>query len=349
MKPIKFPKDELAHNHAIEWWYWNGHLQDKKGNRYSYMDCLFKAYPKRLKISFIKNIPVKTLYFYHSMVTDIKKKKFYPKVDYVSSVSKDSFSKPLLFINHHNPIMLDGYFNNVMRAIKKDHYFLKTENIELYLDSQKKPIFEGGTGYLRLAKSNYTYYYSLTNLKTKGRIKIRNQWIEVTGKSWMDHQWSNANKLDNGWTWFSIQLDNNIEVVCYEYGKLQKGKKLASISYANNKQAHSTLVKFTPLGKRWKSQKTKAKYPLQWRIEIPEFKINIVAQALVKHQEMLFGTINYWEGPMRILGRMGRKKVSGLGFAELVGYPSEMNNIKFARNAFSDIMRMGVAYIKKKL
>lgn len=346
MKPIEFPKDELAHNHAMEWWYWNGHLKDKQGNRYSYMDCLFKANPKKLKILFLRSTPLRTLYFYHSLITDIKRKKSYPQLDYVSSVSKDSFSKPLLFINHTNPIMIRGYFNNVTHETKKGHYFLKTENIELYLYSQKKPLLEGGKGYLRLAGSTFTYYYSLTNLKTKGKIKIRNQWIDVVGKSWMDHQWSNVKRIKDGWTWFSIQLENNIEIVCLEYGQLQKGKQLAGISYPNNKQLYSTNVIFTPLGKRWKSQKTKAKYPLQWRIAIPELKINLVAKALVPRQEILFGNINYWEGPLDITGKIGGRKTSGVGFAELVGYPSEMNNIKIVKNTLSDLMHKGIAQIK---
>ncbi|MHA1895810.1 MAG: lipocalin-like domain-containing protein, partial [Promethearchaeota archaeon] len=37
MKKIEFPKDELAHNSIIEWWYFNGHLTDKQGNRYAFM------------------------------------------------------------------------------------------------------------------------------------------------------------------------------------------------------------------------------------------------------------------------------------------------------------------------
>ena len=55
-KPIKFPEDELAHNHIIEWWYFNGHLKDKKGNEYAFMNCLFKADVKKVKIPFLNKI-----------------------------------------------------------------------------------------------------------------------------------------------------------------------------------------------------------------------------------------------------------------------------------------------------
>jgi len=323
MKPVQFSQDELAHNHAIEWWYWNGHLQDKQGKRYGYMDCLFKAKPKKIKIPFIKGVPAETLYFSHSLVTDIKRKNFYPRIDYVSLVSKDSFSKTLLNINYINPIIVNGYFNNVMQKIERGHYYLKTEDIELHLYSKKKPLLEDGSGYLRLPNSRSTYYYSLTNLKTEGKIRVGKKWIEVTGKSWMDHQWANVKYEKDKWTWFSIQLDNNTEIVCIEFGN-KKQYRLASVSHPNNKQKHTRDVNFTPLGKQWKSQKTKAEYPLEWKIEIPEFNIALTAKALVKQQEMLFGTINYWEGPLAIKGEMEGKKVSGVAFSELVGYPSEL-------------------------
>ncbi len=42
-KPIQFPQDEHAHGNIIEWWYFNGHLKDKSGHRYSFMDCFFKT------------------------------------------------------------------------------------------------------------------------------------------------------------------------------------------------------------------------------------------------------------------------------------------------------------------
>jgi len=64
---------------------------------------------------------------------------------------------------------------------------------------------------------------------------------------------------------------------------------------------------------------------------------------------MLFGTINYWEGPLDIKGTINGKKVTGVGFSELVGYPSEMNNIKFIKKTFREAVGMGITYIKKKL
>ena len=45
---------------------------------------------------------------------------------------------------------------------------------------------------------------------------------------------------------------------------------------------------------------------------------------------MIFGAINYWEGPMKVEAFINGKKVQGKGFMELVGYPSDYNYLYLA-------------------
>ena len=342
MKKIKFPQDELAHDNIIEWWYFNGNLKDAKGNQYSFMDCLFKADAKKVNIPFLKNAPFKKLYFSHSLLSDIKKKKFYPKIDYVSLVSKDSFSKPLLFVNYMNPLTPNNYINRIIEKIDKSKYIIKTDDFDLSMTSMKKPLLEGGTGYITL-KSTSTYYYSLTNLKTKGTIKIDGKEIKVKGKSWMDHQWADVNyNPKTNWTWFSIQLDNNIELVCFEYGDGKNKSYLATISYENDTQVSAKDVILTPTDIVWQSPVTKAKYPLSWKIEIPSKKISLEVEPLLRNQEMLFGTINYWEGPLAVKGVVNGKKVKGSGFLELVGCPMGLLNPHFYKKAIEETITKSI-------
>jgi len=346
MKKIKFPQDESAHDTIIEWWYFNGNLKDKKGNKYAFMDCLFKVDVNRVKIPFLK-VPFKTACFSHSLLSDIKENKFYPEVNPLSIVSTDSFSKPLLFINYTQP-SLKGYTNYVIESIKKFEYHIKTKEIDLMLTSMKRPLLVGGKGFIDL-KPDKTYYYSLTNLKTKGRIKIKNKWIEVTGKSWMDHQWADVSYSKNKWTWFSIQLQNNMEIVCFEYGDGKNKTYLASISYPNNKQKHFSEVEFKPLGKKWKSKKTGTIYPLSWEIKIPKERVILEVESLINNQEVNFGTINYWEGALNVQGKIGDRKVKGEGFMELVGYPSDYTKLKFLKDEFNWALKNSLSFVKKEI
>ena len=348
MKRIKFPQDELAHDNIIEWWYFNGHLKDKKGNRYAFMNCLFKVDVKKVKMPFLRKFPFKTLYFSHSILSDIKAKRFLPKVDYISIISKDSFSKPLRFINYTGPLIFKDYLNRVIEKTSKSKYHIKTGKFDLTLTSIKKPLLEGGTGYIHL-DSKKSYYYSLTNLKTEGTIKIDGKLIEVKGKSWTDHQWADESySAKDKWTWFSIHLDNNTEIVCFEYMEKKKKTYLATISYPNNKQVSVNDVKLTYTGTAWQSPATKAKYPLSWRIEIPSENISLEAEPLLKKQEMLFGTINYWEGPLTISGIINKRRVKGAGFLELVGYPMKMSNMGLYKKRIGKMIAESMSTAKIK-
>ena len=45
----------------------------------------------------------------------------------------------------------------------------------------------------------------------------------------------------------------------------------------------------------------------------------------MRDQEIVFGQINYWEGPIKAAVKVNGGKVKGKGFMELVGYPSDYN------------------------
>lgn len=325
-KPVRFPQDEKAHNNIIEWWYFNGRLQDKQGRSYAFMNCLFKADTKRVKIQFIDKLPFKTLYFYHSQLSDLSRKKFSSLIEPVAIVSTDSFSREQLFINHTSPLIMAGYTNRALEEIRPFVYRLKDEDIDLELTSAKKPLLEGGRGYLDL-KTSSTYYYSLTNLKTKGRIKIDGQWREVSGLSWMDHQWADTPYSQNKWNWFSLQFSNRTEIVCFTYENKGQVTVLADVLDARGRQTTCHDVIITPLNETWKSPKTKAVYPLSWHIQIPSQKIDLITKPLIKQQEMIFGAINYWEGPIDVAGKVRGQAAKGQGFMELAGYPSKYSRV----------------------
>jgi len=338
MKSIIFPRDEQAHNNIIEWWYFNGHLQGEDGNKYAFMDCLFQADAKKIGLPFLR-VPFKKTYFSHSLLSDVKRQKFYPKVSYISLISNDSFKQPLLFVNYVDANFFDGYEVNEIKEIKPFQYQIKTENFDLILKAEKKPLLEGGNGYLNL-KGRKTYYYSLTNLKTEGTIKINGKNIKVRGKSWMDHQWADTPYAKDAWNWFSIQLNNDIEMVCCEYGSGSKKATFADIIYKNGRTEHFSKIKLTPLKEKWQSEMTNAKYPLSWEIEIMEKKIKITTKPLIKQQEVIFGTINYWEGPLSVSGTFGKNKVFGVGFMELVGRPANFQSLKIMKGVFKKYLKI---------
>ncbi|OGZ06082.1 MAG: hypothetical protein A2845_01555 [Candidatus Lloydbacteria bacterium RIFCSPHIGHO2_01_FULL_49_22] len=346
-KPIKFPEDESIHDYIVEWWYFNGHLKDADGNEYPFMDCLFKVDMKKVKRPFLSRLRIKTAYFSHFSLSDLTNKSFNQRIAPLSLVSDDSFSKPLLYISYINPTVKNSYTNCVIEKIGESVYHLKNEDIDLQLTSVKEPLLEGGNGFLDF-HSRTTYYYSLTNLRTVGKIKVNDKWITVTGKSWMDHQWADASYSVNRWDWFSVQFDDDTEMVCCVYDDGKVKTFFADISYPDGTEGHYTEIEIIPLDKHWTSPKSKAVYPVSWSITIPEKNIEVNLTAVIEGQEMLFGSINYWEGPLKVEGSFGDKRVIGVGFMELVGYPSEYSNVRYLKDEIGKVASWFMLAIRKR-
>lgn len=344
---ISFPPDHQAHDTVIEWWYFNGHLTDKHKNHYAFMDTLFRADNKKVNIPFLRRVPSKYICFAHSVVSDLQKRKNEKDVQSIALASKDSFQRPLLYANYLDPVIVSGFFSSTIEQLNDTEFHLKTNNLDLFLKSTKKPMLEGGGGYISVCGRD-SYYYSLTSLETKGIIKINEQWITVQGKSWMDHQWADVSYNKDKWSWFSLQLDNGVDIMCVEYSDDKNKNYLVDVLYSNGKQVSLKKFSLTALKKEWQSLNTKAKYPLEWEIEIAELEIKLTVEALIDDQEMVFGEINYWEGPLAVRGKVNGKKVSGQGFMELVGYESDYNALFLAGKELQTKLQEKIKQSKKR-
>jgi len=183
----------------------------------------------------------------------------------------------------------------------------------------KKPLYENKTGFINLG-GRATYYYTYPNLKVEGFANGE----KVSGKAWFDKQWDSKGFMKDFWVWFSIQIDDNTEIICCDY----KGKKFATISYPNNKQ-DSPIPKLIPMGNKWKSKKSGETYNLNWKIKIKN--ITIETEPIIKSCEMNFGSIHYWEGPIKLKVKIGKTSHKAQGFMEYVAQPRKFTIEDFLR------------------
>lgn len=333
MKPraIRFPEDTAPHDTIIEWWYFSGHLRDPRGNRYAFMDCLFRADANKVNIPYFKTIFARGqsgryALFAHSMLADIGAKKEFKDVQNISLGSRDTFQRPLFYANYIDPVSVAGGFvAHEMAEIAPGTFHIKTETLDLVMESRRKPMLEGGEGFITV-RGRESFYYSLTDLATTGMVRnAAGKWVSVTGRSWMDHQWADTAYAKDKWTWFSFQLDDGTDIMCVEYDDGKGKDYVVDILDARGRATHAASVTFSPGAATWKSKTTRAEYPLSWTIDIPGKDITLVVSALVENGEMIFGAINYWEGPVTATATVAGKKVKGVGFMELAGYPSDYN------------------------
>ncbi len=300
---IQLPRDEAPHADPVEWWYVTAQGKGDDGKPYALMCALFKGGVFGLT----------DVYFAHWFVTDVDAKKFTPHYK-VFWRGADTLK--------FDPDGIDVRFGKTFAMSKTDGRMrFATQQFELDLKPSKPAMLVGGTGFVDL-KTSTTHYYSLTRLKAAGKIKIGGKNVEFKGLAWFDHQWSPATyNNEHVWTWFSFQLDDGTDVTCYEYGRKQK-TLMATVSWPDGRQSVSRKLSMAPLMQPWTSHKTGTRYPLDWKISIPDLKIELLAQPKVRNQEMVHGPFRYWEGPLEASGSIRGRDVKGHGFLEMNGVPS---------------------------
>ena len=171
--------------------------------------------------------------------------------------------------------------------------------------------------------SNASYYYSITDYETTGKISIDKTVYEVTGNSWYDHEWSSGVLPENviGWDWFSINLNEGSQLMIYQLRNINDVPTPYSAGTfidANNKVINLNQDQFQlkPI-KYWESESTKINYPLEWEIEIPELGINLLTVPKINKQEFN-SSIIYWEGAIDVANSSNDSL--GEGYMELTGY-----------------------------
>lgn len=353
-KNIRLPKDALPHDTIIEWWYFNGNLADSGGKRYAFMDCLFRADVKRVNIPFLKQ-PFKNFtripyaYFAHSVVSDIGARKSWKDVQTASLVSRDSFSRPLLYANYLNPLQLNGFSTSEIAEERPGVFRLKTEKLDLRLDSRgKAPVLHGDRGIISVSDRK-SWYYSLVGLRAEGLIEIGGEWIQVSGGAWMDHQWADEAYRNDAWTWFSIQLDDGTTAMCVEYDDHKTKDYEMTVTDRSGQSQRYKNFSLAPGKESWTSRETKAEYPLAWTIKTPGGEAAFKVRALLPDQEMIFGGINYWEGPAAVEASINGKNLKGAGFMELVGCPSDYSALALAGKKIGQEIRNEASSLFKKI
>ena len=216
----------------------------------------------------------------------------------------------------------------------KDHFLKagdKDFGIELMLKPENNPAIHGQKGISQKAEGEgyASHYYSITRLKTEGKLFLKGTEVPMRGLSWMDHEFG-SNQLrayQVGWDWFSIQLENGVDLMFYQIrnrdGKIDPFSSGTIIS-SDGTYEHLPRKEFQiEVLENWKSQKSKANYPSKWRLKAPGRHIELVLSPTVKDQELMTKEstrVTYWEGSVNVEGKYQNRPIKGMGYVELTGY-----------------------------
>jgi len=323
----RFPEDHYSHDEfKTEWWYYTGHLMTKENKRYGYELTFFRTGADHEPENKNPAWKLQNFYLAHFAVTDEngKRFKFYEKLNRsglnLAGARSDAY-----------------YVYNEGWSVEKigEHFLLKADakdySIHLLLDAVKAPVIHGENGVSQKAScvGCASHYYSMTKLKTEGRIFVADKPYDVTGYSWMDHEFG-SNQLSSeqsGWDWISLQLDDNRELMLYILRRVDGTNEPASSGTIVDAQGHATHVKLdgfkvTTSGS-WHSPKSGANYPMGWHVTVPSANIDVTLTSNMQDQELMTARstgVNYWEGSVTVSGTSNGKPVGGQGYVEMTGY-----------------------------
>ncbi len=317
-----FPRDHFEHpEFRTEWWYYTGNVHAADGQRFGFELVFFRQAEHRGASENRSAWRVDDLYLAHLALTDINGRRFHSEQRLNRAgpgLAGASFEQQRVW-NGNWSATWDGV-KQTLRATASDFSF------ELRLDPLKPPVVHGINGVSQKAEGQgrASHYVSFSRLAVSGEIHSGGAKQAVTGTAWMDHEWFTHQLEDTqvGWDWFSIQLDDNRELMLFQLRRKDGTTDPYSAGTyvdAQGRARHLSREDFslTPL-ERWTSPQTTGSYPVRWQVRVPSLNISLVAEAALKEQELRAldaAGPSYWEGAVRYSGSQ-----TGVGYLEMTGY-----------------------------
>lgn len=329
---FSFPRDHASHDRfKTEWWYFTGHLSSTNGRKFGYELTFFRsALPDSEPGNGTWNL--ENVYLAHFALTDLNGKRFFFKeLLNRKGLGLADARQDIPYVYNQGWSMEFIGDKIALRADTPDY------SIHLLLDPRKPPAIHGADGVSQKAscKGCASHYYSMTHLDSSGTVFVKAEAVPVTGLSWMDHEFG-SNQLTEkqvGWDWFSIQLNDNRELMLYLMrnadGTLDPNSS-GTIINRDGSTVHLTKSDFNVRSSSsWVSPTTHARYPMGWAVSVPSLKLNLTLQSLMNDQELVTSTsagVTYWEGACSVTGTgAGSAPLSGEAYVEMTGYAGRFN------------------------
>lgn len=326
--PVDLPRDLAAHRSAqTEWWYYTGHIKTTGGKRLGFEIVFFK---RRTDLDRFAVFPLRLfgnpLYFAHFALTDIDRRSFryaHRKSSNGRLEAPATASEEHLYINLGDWSLREANGMHALRAT------IGSDVFEATLSPAKPVVLNGDNGVSYKDAGQASRYFAYTRMNVEGDL-VRNGVVEhFTGSAWMDREFGTWAPTDNqkGWDWFSVQLDDNTELMCYQL-RTTKGEvspySSGTFVFADGEYERLSNQDFTitPVS-TWKSPGSGAEYPSEWVLEVPKYDLRLNVTPVLKDQELdTRGTtmIVYWEGACEVSGTKGGNVIDGNAYVELVGY-----------------------------
>jgi predicted secreted hydrolase len=318
---IELPRDEGSHpQFRTEWWYLTGWLESESGEAFGFQVTFFRNRPGVDEDNPSRFVARQVL-FAHAAVSDQRQG---------ALMRGEKSARAGFGLAEAAEGSLAVKIDNWSLRQEGERYFAVASTSEFALqlecDRTQPPLLNGKNGFSQKGPQPQfaSYYYSLPQLRTSGRIAIGGREHRVHGVAWFDHEWSSSmfDEHARGWDWIGLNLDDGgalmvqriRDVAGQQYwgAATLREPGLPDRAHAPGEIAWSAL-------RRWRSSRTGVTYPVEWKITVGGR--TILLRPLLDDQEndarASTGTL-YWEGAVRAFDERG--VAIGRGYLELTGY-----------------------------
>ncbi len=330
--PITLPRDFGAHpDFRIEWWYVTGAL-DVPGSAdpFGFQLTFFRA-RTGVAADNPSAFAARQLLFAHAALTDPVAR----KLRHDQRVAREGFG---IARASSSDTDLELRRWTLRREATANGHVYRTRvdaaaqgfGFDLHLAATQPVLLQGDAGISRKGPdaAQASYYLSEPQLAVTGSLTLDGRTREVTGRAWLDHEWSDA-LLDPdavGWDWIGMNLDDGGALTAFQVRRkdgsaLWAGGSLRGADGSVRNFGPDEVV-FTP-GRVWTSPQTQARYPVEWTLETPAGRFAVRARLDAQELDSRASTgAVYWEGLSDLFDAEGRRV--GRGYLELTGYAAPL-------------------------
>ena len=324
-KQLQFPRDFGSHlDLRTEWWYITGHATSDKGRVFGFQVTFFRSRVEATQ-AMRSHFAAKQLVFAHTALTDLEGRTLLHDQRMARTAGGQAFASETdtdLRLRNWSLVRRDGQYHALIAA--------EGFTLDLQFTPTQPVLLQGDKGLSRKGPepAQASYYYSVPQLATQGRIVLQGRSLAVKGTAWLDHEASDALMHPDavGWDWIGMNLDDGGALTAFRLRRADGSSLWAGGSWRDaggrlQAFAHDS-VRFVP-GRPWTSPASGARYPLQWTVHTPAGRFEV--HALLDAQELDSrdgtGTI-YWEGLSELRDTHGQR--IGSGYLEMTGYAGRL-------------------------
>ncbi|MBK1643596.1 carotenoid 1,2-hydratase [Thiocapsa imhoffii] len=322
---LSFPQDTGAHpDHRIEWWYVTGWLTDTSGAERGFQVTFFRV-ATGIGADNPSRFAPRQLLIAHAAIADpaigrllhdARLERALEPLAGAAVARTQAWIRDWDLVLKGPPDGDEGY----RTRIAADSFAL-----DLTLTPTIPTVLNGRAGFSQKTPqlTHASYYYSRPQLAVSGQIRVRDRDLEVTGRAWLDHEWSSEIMPDDaqGWDWIGINLHDGGALMAFQMRR-DDGTALWSAGTLTDPSGSTQAlapeeVRFRAR-RHWQSPRTGATYPVSWELDLDGRILRL--EPLMDDQELDARPstgILYWEGAVTLFDE---EQEIGRGYLEMTGY-----------------------------